>query len=201
MSRRCNIILAGVGGQGVLSLANVIAASAMRDGLYVKQSEVHGMAQRGGAVQAHLRMSDAPIASDLVAKGTADLIISMEPLESLRYLPYLRRDGTVITSTTPTVNIPDYPELDALLDQIRGLPHAYLVDADQIAKKAGSPRAANMVLVGAASHLLPVSFGMIERLVEDQFRRKGTAVVKTNVIALRAGRQLTESGNLVGREG
>lgn len=190
MKVKCDIVLAGVGGQGVLSLATVIAAAAMEDGLYVKQSEVHGMAQRGGAVLSHLRISSEPIASDLVPRGSADIIISMEPLESLRYLSYLHDGGWVITSSTPVENIPDYPELDGLLRQIRSLPHALVVDAEGVAKNAGSSRAANTVLVGAAAQLLPVRFETIERFVENVFRRKGSAVVKTNVQALRAGRAL-----------
>lgn len=190
MKAKCDIILAGVGGQGVLSLATVIAAAAMKDGLHVKQSEVHGMAQRGGAVMSHLRLSSEPIASDLVPRGSADLIISMEPLESLRYLGYLHDGGWVITSSSPVENIPDYPGTDGLLRQIRSLPHAVVVDAEGIAKKAGSARAANTVLVGAAAHLLPVRFETIEEFVASVFRRKGSAVVKTNVQALRAGRAL-----------
>jgi len=172
----------------------VIAASAMQEGLHVKQSEVHGMAQRGGAVTAHLRMSSEPIESDLIPRGSADLIISMEPLESLRYLPYLSTEGAIVTSMAPTKNIPDYPELEGLLDEIRALPRTDLVDADNLAKKAGSPRASNMVLVGAASPRLPVKFETLQGLVERLFRRKGRALVKTNLIALRAGRALTGHG-------
>jgi indolepyruvate ferredoxin oxidoreductase beta subunit len=184
-----DIIVAGVGGQGVVSLSSIIASSAMREGLAVKQSEVHGMSQRGGSVLAHLRLSDRPIASDLIPRGCASLVLSMEPLESLRYLEYLSADGTVITSSTPVANIPDYPPLDGLLDQIRSLPRAILLDSERLAKQAGSVRATNMVIVGAAAHLLPITLASIEHFVRTLFAVKGDKVVETNLRALAAGRE------------
>jgi len=183
-----DIILAGVGGQGVLSVSAIIASSAMKEGLAVKQSEVHGMSQRGGAVLAHLRLSDRPIASDLIPRGSASMILSMEPLESLRYLEYLSVDGTVMTATNPVANIPDYPPLDELLARIGSLPRALTVDAESLARKAGSARATNMVMVGAASALLPVPFHTIEHFVQSAFAAKGAKVVETNLKALHAGR-------------
>ena len=184
-----DIILAGVGGQGVLSLSAIIAWSAMREGLHVKQSEVHGMAQRGGAVLANLRLSDAEVMSDLIPLGSASLVLSMEPLESLRYLAYLSPRGTVVTSVDPVVNIPDYPSLDDLLARIRALPSAILVDSEQLAKHAGTARAANMVIAGAASGLLPVKIETMEHFIETQFARKGEKVVRQNLAAFHAGRE------------
>ena len=184
-----DIVLAGVGGQGVLSLSAIIAASAMHEGLQVKQSEVHGMSQRGGAVSANLRLSDAEVASGLIPLGSAALVLSMEPLESLRYLDYLSPDGTVITATNPMKNMPDYPALDGLLDTIRRLPHAILLDSEGIAKQAGSVRASNMVIAGAASRLLPLKVGTMEHLIASQFARKGEKVVKLNLAAFHAGRE------------
>jgi len=184
-----DIILAGVGGQGVLSLSAIIAFSAMKEGLQAKQSEVHGMAQRGGAVSANLRLSDSPIASDLIPRGTAAMILSMEPLESLRYLEYLSPDGTLITSTDPVMNISDYPDVDGLLKNISTLPHAVLVDSVRLAKQAGSARASNMVMVGAASHLLPIEVATMEHFITNTFKRKGDNVVEANIAAFRAGRE------------
>ena len=184
-----DIILAGVGGQGVLSLSAIIAFSAMKEGLHAKQSEVHGMAQRGGAVSANLRLSDSPIASDLIPRGTAAMILSMEPLESLRYLEYLSPDGTLITSTDPVVNISDYPDVDGLFKNISSLPHAVLVDSVRLAKQAGSARASNMVMVGAASHLLPIEVATMEHFITTPFKRKGDNVVEANIAAFRAGRE------------
>ncbi len=184
-----DIILAGVGGQGVLSVSGIIAAAAMQEGLSVKQSEVHGMSQRGGAVLANLRMADRPVASDLVPLGCASLILSMEPLESLRYLRYLSPSGALVTSTEPVRNIDDYPELERVLEAIRLLPRAVLVDGERLARKAGSARAANMALVGAASALLPLKLDTLERCIAARFASKGPAVVDTNMKAFHAGRE------------
>jgi len=183
-----DIILAGVGGQGVLSVSAIIASSAMQEGLAVRQSEVHGMSQRGGAVLAHLRLSDRPIASDLIPRGSAALILGMEPLESLRYLEFLAADGTVITASNPVANIPGYPPVDELLTRVRSLPRAVTIDAETLARRAGSARATNMVMVGAASPLLPVSFEAIEHFVRAMFAAKGAGIVDTNLKALHAGR-------------
>jgi indolepyruvate ferredoxin oxidoreductase beta subunit len=184
-----DIVLAGVGGQGVLALAAAIATGAMEEKLFVKQAEVHGMAQRGGAVMATLRLADREIASDLIPMGTASMILSLEPLESLRYLGYLSPQGTLVTSANPVRNIPDYPDLDGLLDGVRKLPRAIVVDAEKLARAAGSARATNMVMVGAAMHLLPIRPETIEAAVQAIFARKGQDIVDINLRALRAGRE------------
>lgn len=184
-----DIILCGVGGQGVLSVSAVIASAAMAEGLHVKQSEVHGMAQRGGAVSANLRLAGREIASDLVPIGRASLILSMEPVESLRYLDYLSPEGRVITATSPVTNIGDYPPIDEVLANVRRLPHATLLDAEALARKAGSARATNMVMVGAASRVLPLSPDTLERHIQSRFASKGEAVVDLNLRAFRAGRE------------
>ncbi len=186
-----DIVLSGVGGQGVLSLSAIIASGAMKENLFVKQSEVHGMSQRGGAVLANLRISDKPIASDLIPRGRASMILSMEPLESLRYVSYLSPEGALITSTTPMINIPNYPDLEELLGQIRGIPGAILVESERLAKLAGSPRAANMVMVGAASHLLPVKVETMEHYIESVFKKKGEKIVEANLKAFAAGREVS----------
>ncbi len=186
-----DIILAGVGGQGVLSVSGIIAAAAMQEGLAVKQSEVHGMSQRGGAVLANLRMASGTVASDLVPLGCASMILSMEPLEGLRYLRFLSPAGALVTSTDPIRNIPDYPELNALLGAITALPHAVLIDGEKTARKAGSARAANMALVGAASRMLPLRTDTLERCIAARFASKGEAVVNVNLKAFHAGREAT----------
>jgi len=183
-----DIILAGVGGQGVLSLAAIVAKAAMLDGFFVRQSEVHGMAQRGGAVLAHLRISDEPIAGDLVPAGGADMVLAMEPLESLRYLSYLKPEGIVVTAAEPFVNIPDYPEIEKVLGAIRALPRSLLIDAAGIAKEAGSPRAVNMALAGAASLLLPVRLASIERGIDELFGKKDPRAAEANRRAIELAR-------------
>lgn len=184
-----DIIVAGVGGQGTLSVSSIIASAAMSEGLSVKQSEVHGMAQRGGGVVTNLRLSDKPIASDLIARGSASMILSIEPLEGLRYLDYLSPNGTLVSSTNPLVNIPDYPELNRLLETLRALPRRVLVDGEDIARRSGSILAANVAMVGAASRLLPLQPETIERFIQNSFSSKGERIVETNLKAFRSGRE------------
>lgn len=190
--KKTDIILAGVGGQGILSVAATIGEAAVRCNLYLKQAETHGMSQRGGEVQSHLRISENPIASDLIPRGAADIILSSEPMESLRYLPYLNADGYLITSSNSFVNIPNYPDVDTIIARIKALPHYVLVDADELAKSAGSLRASNMVMLGAASPFLITPFEELENGVRAQFERKGADIVDLNLRALRAGREFAE---------
>jgi indolepyruvate ferredoxin oxidoreductase beta subunit len=183
-----NIILAGVGGQGILSIAFVIDNAALAAGFEFKQAEVHGMAQRGGAVQSHLRYADHEIYSDLIPTGAADMVLSVEPLEVMRYWHYLKPEGWVVSSVTPYVNIPDYPDSDQLLDELATFPNCILVDAGQIAKAAGNLRAQNMVAVGAASAKLDFTEEQLLTYVEALFRRKGEKIVGVNQCAFRYGR-------------
>jgi indolepyruvate ferredoxin oxidoreductase beta subunit len=183
-----NIILAGVGGQGILSIAYVIDNAALASGVDFKQAEVHGMAQRGGAVQSHLRYADHPIHSDLTPTGGADLVLSVEPLEVMRYWHFLKPDGWIVSSVTPYVNIPDYPEPEEVLGQLATFPNCILVDGAQIAKAAGNLRAQNMVAVGAGSLRLDFAEDLLLRYVAALFERKGPAIVEVNQQAFRLGR-------------
>lgn len=183
-----DIIFAGVGGQGVLSMAAIIGRAAVAEGLLAKQSEVHGMAQRGGAVQAHLRLSDRPIASDLIGHGVADLILSLEPLESLRYLAHLSPRGALVTAAEPFANITDYPDLAKLLAHVRTLPHGLVIEAERLASEAGDAQTVNTVMVGAATPFLPMKPEHLEVAVRENFQRKGEAIVNLNLAAFRAGR-------------
>jgi indolepyruvate ferredoxin oxidoreductase beta subunit len=188
-----DIILAGVGGQGILTIAAVIGTIAVKSGLYLKQAEVHGMSQRGGDVHSNLRLSDKEILSDLIPRGGADLIISIEPMESLRYLPMLSNDGWLITNTKPHVNIPDYPAMDDVLAEIRKVQNHVLIDADDIAKEMGATRSANMVILGAAADHLGFSYDALEEAIRSIFGNKGEKVVDTNLKALKAGRELARA--------
>lgn len=182
-----DIILSGVGGQGILSIAAIIGFAALEKNLFVKQSEVHGMSQRGGAVQSHLRISDNEIASDLIPYGTADLIISVEPMESLRYLPFLSTDGWIITNTTPFVNIPNYPDLELLLNKINSYKNVIAFNADEIAKKIKAPKTSNVVILGAASPFLEIPYENLISGIKTLFGRKGNEVIEKNINALNAG--------------
>jgi indolepyruvate ferredoxin oxidoreductase, beta subunit len=189
---KTDIILGGVGGQGILSIAAAIGLAAVKNNLHIKQSEVHGMSQRGGDVQSHLRISDKPIASDLIPKGKADLILSVEPMEGLRYLPFLSKEGWLVTNITPFNNITDYPSLDDILGQIKSLPNHIAIDADAIAKQAGSSRSSNIVMLGAASPFIDIPYERLEDGIRQLFGKKGEELVNINLKALKAGRDFTE---------
>ena len=176
-----DIILSGVGGQGILSIATIIGEAATQAGLTLKQAEVLGMSQRGGDVQSNLRLSDGEIASDLIAVGTADMILSLEPMEALRYIPYLNKDGWVITSSSPFKNIPNYPEDEALMAELRALPHVVMVDVDALAKEHSMPKCANVMLLGAAARYLNIlSVEELRESIARVFGTKGEAVVEMN---------------------
>lgn len=183
-----DIILCGVGGQGILSIATVIGEAATRNGLCLKQAEVHGMSQRGGDVQSHLRLSTDEIWSDLIPHASADLVISMEPMESLRYLAWLSANGTVVTSSKPFVNIPDYPAAELLQGELAALPSVVSLDIEQIARDLSSPRSANMVLLGmAAPYIGILQIEQLRDAIITVFSRKGQAVVEANLKAFDAG--------------
>lgn len=187
-----DIILAGVGGQGILSIATVIGKAALKENLYMKQAEVHGMSQRGGDVQSNLRISDQPIASDLIPTGQCDLIISLEPMEGLRYLPYLSAEGWLVTSETPFVNIPNYPETELLITEINKLPHKVVLNVDKVAKEVGSARVANIVLLGATIPFLGIAYEKVQDSIREIFQRKGDEIVQLNLKALAAGKEIAE---------
>ncbi len=184
-----DIILCGVGGQGILSIATIIGEAATRADVNLKQAEVHGMSQRGGDVQSNLRLSTETIYSDLIGLGGADLIISMEPMEALRYLPYLAKDGIIVTSNKPFVNIPNYPDHQAVFDELEALPNrVVMLDIEEVAKEAGSVRSANVVLLGMAAKALEIiSADALRTAVATIFERKGEKVVEANLKAFDLG--------------
>ncbi len=189
---KLDIILAGVGGQGILSIATVLGYAAVQSGLSLKQAEVHGMSQRGGDVQSHLRISDKTIYSDLIPKGAADIILSVEPMESLRYLPYLSTEGWLVTNTTPYKNIPNYPELEKILKEVNKVPQHVAIDADGMAKELKNSRGMNMVMAGAASLFMDIDFEQLKAGIRYIFGRKGQEVVDLNIATLEAGRKFAE---------
>ena len=188
---KSDIILSGVGGQGIVSIAATIAMAALDSNLNIKQSEVHGMSQRGGAVYSHLRISDTDISSDLIPMGKADIIISVEPMESLRYLPWLKEDGWLVTNATPFINIPDYPDLKTLYSEIEKFPNHILINADEIARQVKSPRSSNIVMLGAATPFLEIPLDNFDSAIKKIFSRKGEKVVEQNIQAFYAGREFS----------
>lgn len=182
-----NIIISGVGGQGILTMAAIIDLAAMNLGLNVKQAEVHGMSQRGGAVESHLRISSEEIFSDLIPIGKADIILSIEPMESLRYLPFLSPNGVIITATEPYINIGNYPDQSSLLDTIAASGNHIFINADSLAKEAGSSKAYNVVMLGATTPYLDIAPEELEKAIRQFFSSKGEEMVETNLKAFRLG--------------
>lgn len=190
---RKDIILAGVGGQGILSIAAVIDWAALNSGLNIKQAEVHGMSQRGGAVQSHLRISDSEIYSDLIPMGNADLIISAEPLEVLRYLDYLSEEGQIVSSNDPFVNIPNYPEFDKVEAELRKNKKLLLIESEKIAKECGSSKTSNMVILGASANFTGLKIETLEKAIAALFENKGNEIVEMNIKAFRKGLEITQN--------
>ncbi len=186
---KTDIVLAGVGGQGILSVATILGIAALKEGLNIKQAEVHGMSQRGGDVQSTLRISSSPIHSDLIPLGKADLIVSLEPMEALRYLPTLSKKGWIVTSSAPFINIPNYPEMDSIEKELQKAGNVIAFDMEAMAKDVASPRSSNMVLLGAASHFIEISPDKIEDALKNLFSSKGEQIVESNLQAFRAGRE------------
>ena len=193
MTIQRNLILAGVGGQGLLALAAIIGEAARAQGLHVLQAEVHGMAQRGGVVQSHMRYSSDPIHSALVKMGTAHLILSLEPMEALRYLPYLESDGAVVTNSVPFKNIPDYPAEDEIKSALSALQNHRAIDAVDLAKQAGALQAANMVMLGAGAPFLVLSPDTLQEGIRTVFSGKPDAIIETNLLAFQLGFEASEA--------
>lgn len=190
---KTDIVLAGVGGQGILSVATILGVAALKEGLNIKQAEVHGMSQRGGDVQSTLRISSSTIHSDLIPSGKADLIVSLEPMEALRYLPLLSPEGWIVTSSAPFINIPNYPEVGKIENEFRKVGNVISFDMEAMAKDVASPRSSNMVLLGAASHFIDISSDKIEDAIRKVFSSKGEAIVESNLKAYRCGREKADT--------
>ncbi|MBQ7360882.1 MAG: indolepyruvate oxidoreductase subunit beta [Bacteroidaceae bacterium] len=184
---KTDIILAGVGGQGILSIATIIGEAVMNEGLYIKQAEVHGMSQRGGSVESSLRISSDPIYCDLIAEGTADVIISLEPMEALRYTPFLSKEGWIITSSNLFANVPNYPEAEALKAELAKYPNVILIDVEGLAAENNMKKSGNMILLGAASKALGLDYALLENAIATVFASKGAEVVEMNKKALAIG--------------
>ena len=184
---KADIVLGGVGGQGILSIASIIGTAAVNQGLFLKQSEVHGMSQRGGDVMSNLRISSEEIFSDLIPEGKADVVIGVEPMEALRHLPMLKADGWLVTNSTPFINIPNYPDIEEVKNEVKKVEKHVILDADKIAKEIGNSRASNVVMLGAAVPFLGLDEESIINAIKIIFGRKGDDVVNLNIAALKAG--------------
>ncbi|MGN0867269.1 MAG: indolepyruvate oxidoreductase subunit beta [Oligosphaeraceae bacterium] len=186
---KCDIVLAGVGGQGILTIAAILGKVAVAEKLHVKQSEIHGMSQRGGSVFAHLRLSSQPIFADQITPGTADMVVAMEPMEALRHRASLAPQGILITDKTPLVNIPDYPQETQIQEELRAMPRTLLLDTTSLAKDSGNPRNTNVVLLGAIANFLGLDATILEKAIQQHFASKGDAVVQAALQAFRLGKE------------
>ncbi|MBL0176030.1 MAG: indolepyruvate oxidoreductase subunit beta [Ignavibacteria bacterium] len=184
-----DIILAGVGGQGILTIAAVIGYSAVERGLFMKQSEVHGMSQRGGDVSSHMRISDREVHSDLIPEGKADLIIGIEPMEALRHTSFLKPDGWIIANKKPFVNVTNYPDFELVWKRVEEHSNSILIDGEKIARDVANAKAVNIVLLGAASTHVGLPVEDLENAIRVMFARKGDAIVDANLRAFAAGQK------------
>lgn len=195
MENNGNILFCGVGGQGILLASEVAAYSLLRAGFDVKKSEVHGMAQRGGSVLAHLRYG-RKVFSPIIEPGKADIEVSFELLESLRYLPFLNKESKVIVNTQRIAPPPVaagmgvYPE--GILEEFekRGLT-VFPVDAFEMASALGEVRTVNMIMVGALSHFLPVKEEVFLNVITERVKKR---FVDINIEAFKEGRETTRKG-------
>lgn len=142
-----------------------------------------------------LRLSSQPIASDLIPMGKVDLIVSLEPMEALRYIASLAPDGRIVTSSEPFVNIPAYPALEAVLTELRAIPGTILLPAEAIAREAATPRASNMALLGAVTPFTGMDAALVEDSIRAVFSAKGEKVIADNIAAFRAGMEYAKRQN------
>lgn len=185
-----DIILAGVGGQGILTIATIIGDAATAANLNLKQAEVHGMSQRGGDVQSNLRLSTETIYSDLIKQGAADLIISMEPMEALRYIPYINKDSWIVTSSHTFKNISNYPQEESLMEELTNFPHVAILPIEDVAKENSLPKSTNVILLGmAAKYIEILSPEQLRESISRVFASKGEKIVEANQRAFDLGLQ------------
>jgi indolepyruvate ferredoxin oxidoreductase beta subunit len=191
-SRIHGIVLSGVGGQGVLSLAQILLEALRRSGLQALQSEIHGMSQRGGSVHAQDCFSSLPLTSPIIEEGRADLLIALEPLEALRYVSMLAIHGHLVVSEEPQVNMEGYPPLDDVYAALKAVPGAPLVDTEDLARRLNHRQAGGMVLLGMASKFLPVAASVWREVISQRFESKGPRVTEKNLEAFEVGRGLIQ---------
>ncbi len=184
------IVLSGVGGQGVLSLAQIVLEALRRSGFHALQSEIHGMSQRGGSVHAQVCFSEVPLTSPIIDEGCAELLIALEPLEALRYTAMLRMNGHLVVSEEPQTDMEGYPPLDDVYAALKTVRGVHLVDTEDLARRLGHRQAGGMALLGMASAFLPVSNEIWQEVITQRFESKGARVTEKNLEAFHAGRGL-----------
>ena len=171
---KLDIIIVGVGGQGILTCSMILAKAAMNANLNVITSEIHGMAQRGGSVEVHVRIGD--VLSPLIPIGDADIMIALEPVEALRYAKYLNEDSLVILNTRPVIPVTvtlgnaNYPSINEIVEKLNEITTKVVpVDASAIAEKLGSIQSTNIVILGILAKLaeLPFDYKHLEQAIRE----------------------------------
>ncbi len=194
---KLNVVIVGVGGQGALTTSGILARAAMKAGLNVITAETHGMAQRGGSVEVHVRIGD--VKAPLIPEGKADVMIALEPSEALRYSKFLNSKSIVILNTrkiippSVTAGTGTYPELDEILTELRKItPRVIAVNASEIAEKAGNILATNVVVIGMLLGYFPMPFKIehVEEVIREVMPDK---IVDLNLRALKMGYESTKS--------
>ncbi len=186
---RFDLIIAGVGGQGTILASDIIGKAAVKEDLSVRAAETHGMAQRGGSVVNHVRLG-CELGSMIPMKG-ADVLLALEPSEALRYMEFLSEDGVIIVNTAPimpvtvTSGLCTYPDVNEIIDIMKASREVRAINANELAKEAGHPQSMNVVMVGALSNYLPVSFDTLLECVRELVPPK---TIDINVKAFELGR-------------
>lgn len=196
-NRTYGLVVAGVGGQGALTIAQIILGAAWMDGYHVLQSEVHGMSQRGGEVSAHIIFSKDPVMSPTIEEGDADLLLGLEPLETLRHLTYLKKEANIITSITTIENMENYPTSKKILNLLKSIDGVIMIDSDLIAEEIHFSHGGNITLLGYASNYLPVNGEVWDKAIKERFKNKGNKIVDKNLLAFKTGKKLISNENSV----
>jgi indolepyruvate ferredoxin oxidoreductase beta subunit len=185
-----DLVIVGVGGQGTILSSDIIGLAAVNSGVPVQASETHGMAQRGGSVENHVRIGLTY--GSLIPKRQADCILGLEPVEALRAVDYLSSGGVIMVNTNTILPITalsgacEYPDVDMMINELRNYcKELVAVDANSIAKQAGHPLTANVVMIGALSKFIPLS---VEKLEESICRLVPPKTMDVNIEAFRLGR-------------
>lgn len=190
INKPSGVIVAGVGGQGAITVSQLILGAAWKSGYYTLQSEVHGMSQRGGSVNAQILFDKKEVTSPVIMEGRGDLLIGLEPLETLRYLNLLDEGAFVISSVSPIKNMMTYPEIGKIIAELKKIPGVLLIDTEKLSVELDNKNAGNMILLGVASKHLPFEDNTWYEVINERFEGKSEVLIKKNIEAFEYGKNL-----------
>jgi len=185
---KSDILIVGVGGQGIILTSDIISKAALKDGFNVKKAETHGMAQRGGSVITHVRISNSDIYSPLIPKGKVDVLIGFEPMEALRYMGYINRknENSIMIVNRNPIEIENYPDINEIISEIKRHRNSIILNALELANKAGNVLTQNIVMLGAASRYLPIDRDTLKETIKENVKR----AINENLKAFELGSQI-----------